>query len=77
MGWAKVAVAVWALATLLATRWFLRRTTLRLWEWVAAFLLAVPVALGWPGCLAACERTTELLRRGAAVNDPVRPPARL
>ena len=29
----------------LATRWFLRRTTLRLWKWVAAFLLAVPVAL--------------------------------
>jgi hypothetical protein len=23
----------------------LRRTTLRLWEWVAAFLFAVPVAL--------------------------------
>jgi hypothetical protein len=28
----------------LATRWFLSKT-LRLWEWVAAFLLAVPVAL--------------------------------
>jgi len=38
-------LTAWALATLLATRWFLRRTTLRLWEWVAAFLLAVPVAL--------------------------------
>jgi hypothetical protein len=33
------------LAAPLVTRWLLRRTELRLWEWVAAFLLAVPVAL--------------------------------
>jgi hypothetical protein len=44
-GGAEVAGAVWALATLLAARWFLQRTTLRFSEWVAAFRLAVPVAL--------------------------------
>jgi len=39
-------LAVWALADILATRWLLRPITLRLWEWAAAFLPAVTVALG-------------------------------
>jgi hypothetical protein len=39
--WAAAAVAAWSLATLLATKWFMRRTTLRPWELLLAFLLAV------------------------------------
>jgi hypothetical protein len=37
--------AAWSLARLLATKWFMRRATLRLWELVLAFLVAVPAAL--------------------------------
>jgi hypothetical protein len=36
-------LTAWALAIALVTRWFLRRTTLRLWEWVAAFLLSAVI----------------------------------
>jgi hypothetical protein len=39
MVWAAAGVAAWSVATLLATKWFMRRTTLRLWELLLASLL--------------------------------------
>jgi hypothetical protein len=45
MTWATAGVAAWSVTARLATKWFMRRTTLRLWELLLAFLLAVPVAL--------------------------------
>ena len=41
MTWATAGVAAWSVTARLATKWFMRRTTLRLWELLLAFLLAV------------------------------------